>query len=195
MSLSQKATGVPWFETYPVTENLIVKSPSDTLLVDIGGGLGHDLIALKDRFPDLPGKLILQELAVVINDVKDLPIGIEAMAHDFFKPQQVKNAKAYYLRHVLHDWPDKQAVLILESIRGAMGPESILLIDENVLLEVGVPLFSAQTDMNMMLAFSSLERTEVQYRELLKRSGFRIVRVWPQTLGLAMLFEAVVTIF
>jgi hypothetical protein len=191
MTLSQKATGVPWYETYPITENLGVNSPLDTLLVDIGGGLGHDLIALKNRYPELPGKLIVQDLPVVINDIKDLPAGIEAMGHDFFQPQPVKNAKAYYLRHVLHDWPDKQAALILNSIGGAMSPESILFIDENVMQEMGVPLLSAQTDINMMLAFSSLERTEVQFRELLDCSGFKVVRVWPQSVGTAMLFEAI----
>jgi hypothetical protein len=162
----------------------------DVLLVDIGGGLGHDPIAFKTHFPKLPGNLLLQDLAAVIDSITDLPTGIQAMPHDFFKPQPVKHAKAYYLRHILHDWPDKQAKLILDSIKGAMGPQPVLLIDENVLGEVGVSLLSAQTDMNMMLAFSSWERTERQFRNLLDGLSFKIVNVWPQSGESAVLVEA-----
>lgn len=38
--------------------------------------------------------------------------GVEMMAHDFFTPQPVQNAKYYYLRTVLHDWADDKAVPI-----------------------------------------------------------------------------------
>ena len=82
------------------------------------------MIAFKQKFPNLCGKLILQDLPVVIDDVKGLPSGIEAMKHDFLKPQQVRNAQAYYLRTVLHDWPDKQARETLKDNRGAMGKHS-----------------------------------------------------------------------
>ncbi|MCJ1455699.1 hypothetical protein MMC28_006055 [Mycoblastus sanguinarius] len=116
------------------------------------------------------------------------------MTHDFFKPQPVKGAKAYYLRMVLHDWPDKQARKILESIRGSMTKESILLINENVISESNVPLYSAEMDLSMMAMFSALDRTRAQFKDLLESSGFELVHVWtPKVVvsGSGTLFEVV----
>ena len=116
------------------------------------------------------------------------------MEHDFFTPQPIKDAKAYYLRAVLHDWPDKQAHKILSSIRESMGPESMLLVNETVMPESEVPAYSALADMAMMAGFSSLERTQAQYMALLEEAGFTVVRIWtprdPQP-GSSTLIEAV----
>lgn len=194
MSISRMNRGDEWYEYYPVEEKLRAAG-SEPLLVDVGGGLGHDLIAFKQKFPHLRGKLIVQDLPVVIDDVKDLSPGIEAMKHDFFKPQPVKNAKAYYLRTVLHDWPDKQAMEILSNIRGAMSKHSILLINENALPEENVPLYPAELDISMMVLFSSLDRTQSQFKKLLESAGFELVQIWtPKVMvpGSGTLFEAVI---
>ena len=60
------------------------------LLVDVGGGLGHDLEELKAKHPKLLGKLILQDRQEVISQIKELSPGIEATVHDFFAPQPIK---------------------------------------------------------------------------------------------------------
>ncbi|KAL9036098.1 MAG: hypothetical protein Q9180_004489 [Flavoplaca navasiana] len=40
-----------------------IKLNSDTpVLVDIGGGKGHDVMEFKKKFPSLPGRLIVQDL-------------------------------------------------------------------------------------------------------------------------------------
>src|SRR5271154_1582894 len=132
MGLFEEA-GQSVFKSTPLSGNYISKSPLDTVLVDIGGGVGHDLIAFKQQYPSLPGKRILQEIPVVIESIKGLPAGIDATKHDFFAEQPVKGAKAYYLAHVLHDWPDKQSHVVLSNIREAMNSDSILLINDNVL--------------------------------------------------------------
>lgn len=67
------------------------RNETDVMLVDIGGGSGHDLELFRQRYPDIPGRLILQDLPMVIQDYKDgLNKGIEAMEYDFFTPQPVK---------------------------------------------------------------------------------------------------------
>ena len=193
MGISRMNRGEDWFEFYPV-ENKLRAAEDKPLLIDIGGGLGHDLIALKSKFPNLSGRLIVQDLPIVIENVKDLPSGIEAMQHDFFTPQPVKGAKAYYLRTVLHDWPDKQVREILENIRAAMSKDSILLINENVLPESNVPLYPAMLDLSMMAIFSSLDRTQTQFKELLDSAGFKLLQVWtPKNMvpGSGTLFEAI----
>ncbi|OCL05271.1 S-adenosyl-L-methionine-dependent methyltransferase [Glonium stellatum] len=178
MAFARSNRGEDWLDFFPVSSKLRVDSPSDPLIVDIGGGLGQVLRAFKHKYPDLPGKLILQDLPVVIDSVQDLPAGIEAMPHDFFAQQPIRGARAYYLRAILHDWPDKQAHKILGSIKEAMSEGSILLIDEIPLPESNVSLFSAQMDFMMMLAFSSLERTRTQFKTLLDDAGFDLVRIW-----------------
>ena len=93
MGISRVNRGDEWYEYYPVEENLSVAS-YEPLLVDIGGKLGHDLMAFQQKFPHRPRKLVVQDLPVVIDDVKGLLSGIEAMKHGFFEPQPVRNAQA-----------------------------------------------------------------------------------------------------
>ena len=142
--------GPRWFDVYPAAEKLAVSDASSVLLVDVGGGTGHDLVAFKTKHREITGKLIVQDIPAVVKDVKDLPEGVEAMAHDFFAGQPVKGAAAYHLGNVLHDWPDKQALQILGKIKDAMTETSRLLIWENVLPETGVPFLSACMDLQMM---------------------------------------------
>ena len=119
MGIQRLNQGEEWYKFYPVKDRLRAAS-TEPLLVDVGGGLGHDLLSLKKAFPELPGSFIVQDLPVVIDDIKDIPYGIEAMKHEFFTSQPIKNAKAYYLCKVLHDWPDKQAREILSNTRLAI---------------------------------------------------------------------------
>ena len=149
--------------------------PDQTLIVDIGGGVGHDLAAFRSQFPILAGKLIVHDSPVVVESIQSLPNGLEAMKYDFFAPQPIKGAKAYYLRTVLYDWPDKQALEILQHIKFAMTEDSILLINENVLSETQAYLYPAKLDLSMMALFSSLERTRSQFQSLLEQAGFHIL--------------------
>jgi hypothetical protein len=165
---------VDWTEFYPVEERLQVDSPERTALVDIGGGVGHDVAALKSKLPNLKGKLVFEDLPAVVHEAKETPEGIIGVGHDFFQPQpdSVRGAKAYYLRTVLHDWPDKQASTIIKNIKDVMAEDSILLVNENMLPESGVSLYQAELDMAMMTCFSSLDRTEEQFKALLEDQGF-----------------------
>lgn len=177
MGMSFRRRGKDWFKFFPVEERLRVSRTSDPLIVDVGGGQGEDLKKFQEHFSDLPGKLILQDLRAVIEGAKDLS-GIEVQSHDFFQKQPVQHARVYFLRTVLHDWPDKQATQILRNLRDAMSRESILLISETMLPESGVPLPSVISDMQMMGSFASLERTQVQWQTLLNAAGFELVQVW-----------------
>ena len=60
------------------------------LLVDIGGGHGYDIQNFGRRFPGAPGRLILQDLGAVIDDIKVLDEGVVRMKYDFFTEQPVK---------------------------------------------------------------------------------------------------------
>lgn len=171
-----------WFDFYPVEEKLKVASPDELLVVDIGAGMGHEEVAFLERFPSLQGKLVLLDLPSVVEAAvaKGLPSGIQAIAHNFFEPysDSLRGAKAYYLRTVLHDWPDKQAKVIIQNIRDVMTKESVLLINEVVLPEKDITLYQAEMDQLMMVCYSSLERTESMYKELLEGEGLKLTAVY-----------------
>jgi hypothetical protein len=79
------------------------------------------------------------------------------------------------LGNVLHDWPDKQALEILKHTREAMDTESVLLVCENTLPEMGASLYAASTDLVMMAIFAGMERTVQQFRTLFDDAGLKMV--------------------
>lgn len=168
-----------WFKAFPVHDILLKDAKRDdseaVLLVDIGGGEGHDVAAFRAAYPDAPGKLILQDLPPVIDNIKSLDAGIERQKHDFFTPQPVKGARAYYMRYIFHDWPDHSCVEIMKHIADAMVPGySKFLIFEWVLPAKDVPLYPAQLDINMMVLLNGMERTEEQWIALLSQAGLKV---------------------
>lgn len=85
----------PWCgpDFFPVHEKLVdgfSADPDAVMLVDIGGSLGHDLAQFHKLHPGHPGKLVLQELPVVIGQLEDLDESITPMVHDFLEHQPVK---------------------------------------------------------------------------------------------------------
>jgi len=57
---------------------------------------------------------------------------VKLQTHDFFKPQPVKNAAAFFLRYILHDWPAEKAKLILKALRHSATPNTKLILMENI---------------------------------------------------------------
>lgn len=71
--------------------------PSDestVLFVDIGGSRGHQSIAVRQPYPDLPGRIIVQDIPRVVAEVTANPLpgfeNIEIIEHDRFTPQPLK---------------------------------------------------------------------------------------------------------
>lgn len=88
-----------WHEWYDVKGRLLEnfdQSKSSTLLVDVGGGKGHDLQALYSSFGSPSWKdesnLVLQDLPQVLAAIpeSELPAAVIKMPHDFFEEQPVK---------------------------------------------------------------------------------------------------------
>lgn len=78
-----------WVDWYPVQERILDGAEKDeALIVDVGGGKGHDLIQFKERFPR--NRLVLQDLRGVVDGVEGLGEGIEMVGYDFFTEQPIK---------------------------------------------------------------------------------------------------------
>ncbi|KAK4508528.1 hypothetical protein PRZ48_002267 [Zasmidium cellare] len=178
-----------WFTFYPVKERLFSQAVgsephSDVMMVDIGGGQGHDIQAFRTAFPDAPGRLVLQDTETVLGSIKTLDSTIEKQPHDFFTPQPVHGARAYYLRQIIHNYSDEEALEILANVKMAMTPGySLLLLDDFCLPDEKAPYYPALLDVLMMAAFTGTERTETQWYSLLDRAGFKINRIYRDVAG------------
>jgi hypothetical protein len=101
------------------------------------------------------------------------------VAHDFFTPQPIVGAKAYYLKMVLHDWPDSEAAKILANIKPAMKKgHSKILINEIVIPEEGANWFATSVDYLMLVTHSAAERREQNWRDLVESVGLKITKIW-----------------
>jgi hypothetical protein len=193
-----RAGNAMWFESsfYPVTERLVHgfdSSNSDVFLVDVGGGKGHDLAAFATTFPKLPGLLILQDQPAVIAEVPaSIMDSFLAQPHDFFTPEPVKFARAYFLHSILHDWGDADCLRILENLKPALKPGySRVLFNEIVLSEEKPTIQATSMDM-MMLAHCdpAYERTEKAWRDLLGQAGYVVTGIFSNAGAAESVIEA-----
>ncbi|KAF3763272.1 hypothetical protein M406DRAFT_48948 [Cryphonectria parasitica EP155] len=166
-----------WLIVYPVKEHIQDCRADRALYVNIGGGIGHQCAQFKEKYPDVPGRVILQDLPHSIAKALQTP-GVENMAHDFFDRQPIQGAKFYFMRGVLHNHPPHKVRKLLENTKSAMSSDSILLIDEMILPEVGAHVDAASMDITMMGAFAGMERSEKQWRSVIDEAGLKLIKTY-----------------
>lgn len=166
-------------DLYPVKENLAPNfDPETAMFVDVGGGYGQKAIALKRAIPELPGRFIVQDLPQTIDHAPKVE-DIEYQAHDFFTEQPIKGARAYYIRQCLHNWTHEKCVTILSQLAKAMkAGYSKLLIHELIVPQRHAGTWMVTQDFNMLTLCGTRERTEAQWRDLLKEAGLRVSNVY-----------------
>jgi SAM-dependent methyltransferase len=172
-------TGIHGVETGPVLD--AYDFGVFQTVADIGGGQGHALAETLRRHPHMTG--ILFDLPAVTERTRtslqtsDVVDRIRFEGGDFFAsvPQ---NADAYVLRHIIHDWEDPEAMMILRQCRDAMAPDGRILVVEMVIPPANEPGFGKWLDL-MMLLVGGRERTEVEYRCLFDAAGLKLTRVIP----------------
>jgi O-methyltransferase domain/Dimerisation domain len=156
------------------------------LLCDIGGGHGHLICSLLQSRPHLKGTVL--EMEQVIQDRTLLwahKMGIAAdrcsyVGGDMF--YEVPSADAYFMKMILHDWDDEECLKILSKIQRAAPAKARLFIAEHVVQGPETPHFSKLFDIHMLCALTGRERTEEEYLQLLKQTGFKHVRThYPQS--------------
>ncbi|OKL61648.1 hypothetical protein UA08_03435 [Talaromyces atroroseus] len=197
IAMSTQDSTLPVLGMYPFGEEL-ANAPdleNRAVLVDIGGGRGQSLLQIKQKWPQLQGRLILQDRPMVLDSCPDLP-GIEKMPHDFFTEQPVKHAHAYYIRRCLHNWTDEHCAKILKAIVPAMASDSRVLIGEMVVPEYNSVRPGGVEDMapywmdHNMFAFGGRERTRSDFERLVTESGLKLVKVWQSEASSQAVLEA-----
>ncbi|KAF9073215.1 S-adenosyl-L-methionine-dependent methyltransferase [Rhodocollybia butyracea] len=190
--------------------------PGD-VVVDVGGNVGTVTLVLKKAFPKL--RYVVQDLEKLMpageqywneNDPEASNSGqVVLQAHNFFDQQPVKHAAVYFLRLILHDWPDNDAREILLNLRDAAAPSSKLVIFESLArytcddpsldLSASAPFpllanlgeagegFGTALDLVMLTLFNGKERTLDDFVRLGKESGWKLERMKPGILS-ALIF-------
>jgi hypothetical protein len=171
-----------WFsdEYYPVKERLINGAQPDApFLVDIGGGSGHDVEGLRQKFEgQLPGKLVLQDRPDIVGIAK-VDASIECTAHDFLTEQPVKGARAYYLHSIIQDWNDEVNTQILKAIVPAMKKGySKILVNDFVVPNQGAHWAQTCLDWELMVSLGARHRTEAEHKKLYEGAGLKITGFW-----------------
>jgi hypothetical protein len=154
-------------------------------VVDVGGGRGILLAAILRAHAHLQGTLL--ELPAVAATAEPVlaAAGVmdrcEVIGGDFFQGVPA-GADCYVLANVLHDWDDAAAVRILAACRAAASRGGRLLIAERL-----IPIDPAEavpvllSDINMLVLSGGRERTNGEYRELLRAAGLQPGIIRPVT--------------
>ncbi|EUC27171.1 O-methyltransferase [Pyrenophora tritici-repentis] len=156
----------------------------DATVIDVGGGDGTFARSLAERYPSL-GTIIIQDSPDVVQRAEalipaEMRSRVRTQAHNFFEPQPVRGADVYFLRKILHDWPDSAAVAILKQIVPAMKPGSRIILNEECVPAPGTlpNLKEWQTrsrNMLLMAVNNGKERSEDEWIELVKEADSRLV--------------------
>lgn len=89
--------GMPtWLDVYPWQSKTEGLKPEQPFFVDIGGGIGHQSVALREKVPQLPNKIILQDIPVSLGQAIKHS-GVDPVPQDFFQPQAITGTAISYL--------------------------------------------------------------------------------------------------
>ena len=153
-------------------------------LMDVAGGHGALLRAILNKRPEMRG--ILVDMEHVIDGAKQVPAN-QAVANrcrfqsaDFFA-ELPAGADAIIMKHIIHDWDDDKALLILKNCRKALAgkPGAKILLVESVLPEGNEPHLGKFIDLEMFVFPGGRERTEAEFRRLFSQANLRLTRVVP----------------
>lgn len=152
------------------------------LAVDVGGSQGALLAGVLEASPHLRG--IVYDLPEVVDAAREylstrqLSPRCEVVAGDFFRSVP-PGGDVYLLKHVLHDWPDDEASVILRQCREMLGAAGRVLVVETVLPPDGERARSHLSDLNMLVVTGGRERTLDDHSALFRSARLRLEDMIP----------------
>lgn len=158
--------------------------------VKVFSRLSSDMVS-KQQFPELSfvvqdssDQMIAQGQPLLTSEVKSR---VTYMKHNFFEPQPILDASAFFIRQCVHNWPDQECIKILRGFVPALEKckaGTPLLINDTVLPTLGEKTrFEErglrQLDIGMMVVLNAKQRTEKEFKRLLKEADerFEVVKV------------------
>ena len=163
-------------------------------IVDVAGGHGEVLMTILRACPKVKG--VLAEVGHVVEGARPriakagLADRCEAVECDFFKAVP-EGGDAYVMKHIIHDWDDERASIILKNIAKAMGDKrGAVILLESVVPSGPEPDLGKFIDIEMLAFPGGRERTAEEFRALFDRSGFELTNIVPMKSPLSVI-EAV----
>jgi O-methyltransferase domain len=158
-------------------------SPFKTI-VDIGGGHGFAICSVLKKYPKMKG---------ILFDLEGIVPGAEERIHeenlqgrcrvehgDFFQSVP-EGGDLYFMKSIIHDWPDDKAQTILRNCRRALEGKkkgNVLLL-EFLVPGPNQPHPAKVIDIEMLFFPGGRERTEQEFHDLFAGAGMRVTRVLP----------------
>ena len=150
-------------------------------IVDVAGGHGRLLAAILASAPNAQG---------VLFDLPDVVAGAAPLLRKLDVAQRVRlvegsfftsvpsGADAYVLKHIVHDWSDDAARLVLRNVRKAAPTGAALLLVETVIPEDSSECTGKFADIGMLMFNDGRERTATEYQRLLDEAGFELTHIF-----------------
>jgi hypothetical protein len=163
-------------------------------IVDIGGGSGALLTSILRAHPTLTA--VLFDLPHVVEravpQLRALGLGdrCEIVGGDLFQ-EVPRGADAYLLKHVIHDWDDAHAIIILSTCRRAMHSDAKLITIEGVyparIDQSEESRGAAANDVNMLVCTGGRQRSEAEFRSLYGTAGLRLTQIVPTAMPVKLI--------
>ncbi|MDP8995337.1 MAG: acetylserotonin O-methyltransferase [Pseudomonadota bacterium] len=154
-------------------------------IADVGGGRGHLLQAILEKWPSTSG--VLFEQPHVVAEVNDITSDRLTLRGGDFFVDELPVCDAHILMEVIHDWADEEALRILQAVRDAAPAGSRLLLVEQLMPETPGPHWVKMLDLHMMALFAARQRSAEEYDRLVEQCGFKRLREIDTPAGITIL--------
>jgi hypothetical protein len=151
-------------------------------IIDVAGGHGRLLAGILGATPhamgvlfDLPHVVAGAGLLLRKHGVADR---VRIVEGSFFEAIP-EGGDLYVLKNIIHDWPDDRAQQILKTLRAASERGTTVLLVECVIPPHDRDFPAKWMDLAMLVENAGRERTGGEYQNLLRQSGFHMIRIVP----------------
>ena len=152
------------------------------LVADIAGGHGRVLASILQQYPWMHGILFDVEHVLAGAPAHLGEMGVadrcKLVPGDFFAGVP-SGADAYLMKHIVHDWDDERALVILKNVARALAKrrDGRVLLIEAVLPPGPGPDLGKLADLEMMVMPGGRERTADEFAALFARAGLALTRI------------------
>jgi O-methyltransferase domain/Dimerisation domain len=152
-------------------------------LCDVGGGQGHLICSILQKYNNIDEGIVL-EMPAVVNG-KDKPMwaaimGVESRVRysegDAFV--KVDSADAVIMKMIAHDWNDDECIRLLTNTCEAVPVGGFVMLADFIVEPPNVPSFAKFFDIHMLCVLTGRERTEDEIAGLLNKSGWTFLKTY-----------------
>ena len=151
------------------------------LVMDVGGGSGHLLEKLLNKFDNIEKAMLFDLSSEINNPTRSNPNEviskkIEFLTGDFFEEIPIK-VDTVIMSRVIHDWNDDKVLRILKNVYNALFEDGILVLFETIVPEDPNTDIATTLNFNLLVCVGGKERTFAEFNTLLETENFKVSSV------------------